>query len=75
MGDARDHPQIFTEVADSLASLKHHGHALKYYTMLEANGGNVSVRIIMPIPKFLGNINTHDKSCKYLNILRDSDAK
>lgn len=56
MGDACDHPQLFTEVADSLASLKHHELALKYYTMLESNDDNVNVRISMPIPMFLGNI-------------------
>lgn len=56
MGDACDHPQIVTEVADSLASLKHHELALKYYMMLESNDDNVSVRIVTPIPIFLGNI-------------------
>ncbi|XP_074333804.1 uncharacterized protein LOC141671450 isoform X1 [Apium graveolens] len=42
MGDACDHPHIVTEVADSLASLKHHELALKYYKMLESNDDNVS---------------------------------
>ncbi|XP_017229536.1 uncharacterized protein LOC108204549 isoform X1 [Daucus carota subsp. sativus] len=41
-GNACDRPQIVTEVADSLANLKHYELALKYYMMLEAIGDNDS---------------------------------
>lgn len=47
--NACDHPQLITEVADALTNLEHYGSALKYYTMLEGNDDDNSVRKIILI--------------------------